>query len=72
MGIDQIQLAITPGWETTNAIFVLRQLQEKHLAQKKKLYFRFLDLEKAFDWVPVVLVVGMVGFEETWGKRVVG
>ena len=27
-------------------------MQEKHLIRKKKIYFAFVDLEKAFDWVP--------------------
>ena len=34
------------------AIFILRQLQEKHLAKNKILYFAFVDLEKAFDCMP--------------------
>ena len=33
---------------TTDAIFIVRQLQEKHLAANKA----FVDLEKAFDLVP--------------------
>ena len=37
---------------TTDAIFVVRQLQEKYLAANKRLYMAFLDLEKAFDQVP--------------------
>ena len=31
----------------TDAIFILRQLKEKHLAKNKKLYFTFVYLEKA-------------------------
>ena len=41
-----------PGRGTTDAIFILRQLQEKHLAKNKKLYFAFVDLEKAFNRIP--------------------
>ena len=37
---------------TTDAIFIVRQLQEKHLAANKPLYMAFVDLEKAFDQVP--------------------
>ena len=37
---------------TTDAIFILRQLQEKHINAVKNLYFAFVDLEKAFDRVP--------------------
>ena len=32
--------------------FIVRQLQEKHLAANKPLYMAFVDLEKAFDRVP--------------------
>ena len=35
-----------------DAIFVDRQWQERYLGNKKKLYFAFVDLEKAFDRVP--------------------
>ena len=42
-----------PGKGTTDAIFIMRQVQEKHQAKKKKkLYYAFVDLEKAFDRVP--------------------
>ena len=40
-----------PGCPSTNAIFILRQLQEKYVAKKKNLHFAFVDLEKAFDRV---------------------
>ena len=36
---------------TTDALFIVRQLQEKYL-EKKKLWMEFIDLEKAFDRVP--------------------
>ena len=39
------------GQETTDAVFILRQLQEKYLAKSKNLFFAF-DLEKAFNRVP--------------------
>ena len=41
-----------PGWGTTDAIFIFKQLQEKHLAKNRKLHFAFVDLEKAFNRVP--------------------
>ena len=47
-----MQFGFMPGRGTTDAIFILIQLQEKHLAKNKKLYFAFVDLEKAFDRVP--------------------
>ena len=35
-----------------DAIFIVRQMQEKYLAKKKELLMAFVDLEKAFDRVP--------------------
>ena len=37
---------------TTDAISIVRQLQEKYIAAKKLLYFALVNLEKAFDRVP--------------------
>lgn len=39
-----------------DAIFILGQLQEKHLAKKKNLYHSFVDLEKTFNSVPKKVV----------------
>ena len=50
--IDEMQFGFMPGRSTIDAIFILRQLQEKFLGKKKNLYFAFVDLEKAFDRVP--------------------
>ena len=50
--INDSQFVFVPGRGTTDAIFVVRQLQEKYLAANKRLYMAFLDLEKAFDRVP--------------------
>ena len=50
--IDAMQFSFTPGKGTTDAIFIVRQLQEKYLAAQKPLYLAFVDLEKAFDRVP--------------------
>ena len=41
-----------PGRCTTDAIFIVQQMHEKHLQKHKPLYFAFADLEKAFDRVP--------------------
>ena len=46
VSIDDMQFGFMPGKGTTNAIFIMRQVQEK------KLYYAFVDLEKAFDKVP--------------------
>ena len=50
--INAMQFGFMPGKGTIDAIFIVRQLQEKYLEKKKKLYFAFVDLEKAFDRVP--------------------
>ena len=47
-----MQFGFMPGKGTTDAIFIIRQVQEKHQTKKKKLYYAFVDLEKAFDRVP--------------------
>ena len=52
VSIDDSQFGFIPGRGTTDAIFVVRQLQEKYLAANKKLYRAFIDLVKAFDRVP--------------------
>jgi len=35
-----------------DAIFIVRQVQEKIMAKKRDLWMAFVDLEKAFDRVP--------------------
>ena len=60
---DSMQFRFMPGCGTTDAIFIVRQLQEKYLAKKKNLYFAFVDLEKAFDRVPCIVL--------WWAMRVV-
>ena len=52
VSIYDSQFGFVPGRGTTDAIFVVRQLQEKYLAANKRLYMAFVDLEKAFDQVP--------------------
>ena len=50
--IDDMQFGFMTGKGTTDAIFIVRQLQEKYLGKKKDLWMAFVDLEKAFDRVP--------------------
>ncbi|XP_057290926.1 uncharacterized protein LOC130613626 [Hydractinia symbiolongicarpus] len=52
ISIDSMKFAFMPGRSTTDAIFVLRQLHEKHITKHKDLFFAFVDLEKAFGPVP--------------------
>lgn len=41
-----------PGRGTVDAVLVTRRLSEKFKAKNKKLFFIYVDLEKAFDDVP--------------------
>ena len=50
--IDSKQFGFMAGRSTTDAIFMVRQLQEKYLAKNKELWIAFVDLEKAYDRVP--------------------
>jgi len=49
--IDDMQFGFMKGKGTTDAIFMARQMQENFRVKGKKLYFGFVDLEKAFDRV---------------------
>ena len=49
---DKMQYGFMPGRGTVDAVFLLRRFSEKFRAKSKKLFFEFVDLEKAFDQVP--------------------
>jgi len=52
---------------STDAIFIVRQVQEIFRVKGKKLHFGFVDLEKAFDRVPREVIrwaVHKLGVEE--------
>ena len=49
--IDNMQFGFVKGKGTTDAIFMARQMPKNFRVKGKKLYFRFVDLEKAFDRV---------------------
>ena len=51
VNIDDMQFGFMPGCGTTDAIFLVKQMQEMYLGKKKKLNFAFVDL-KALDRVP--------------------
>ena len=44
--IDEMQCGFMSGRGTTDAIFIVRQLQEKHLAANKPLYMALLTWRK--------------------------
>ena len=55
--IDENQFGFQQGKSTVDAIFVMRQLQERYGWGKKELFHIFVDLEKAFDRVPREAIV---------------
>ena len=71
--IDAMQFGFMPGKGITDAIFTVWQMQEKYGCKGKKLYFAFVDLEKAFDRVPREVTRGALrkaGVEEWLVKAV--
>ena len=73
VNIDEMQFGFAPGRGTTDAIFIVCQLQEKYIAAKKLLYFAFVDIEKAFDRVARKVLwwaLRSSGVEE-WAVRVI-
>ena len=54
--IGSMQFGFMPGKGTTDAIFVVRQVQERFMDKKRTLFFAFVDLEKAFDRVPCAVL----------------
>ena len=52
VNIDDMQFGFMSGKGTVDAIFIVRQLQEKFMEKRKDLFYAFVDLEKAFDRVP--------------------
>ena len=50
--IGKQQYGFMRGRGTVDAIFIVRQLQEKRLEGNQNLYCAFVDLEKAYDRVP--------------------
>ena len=62
-----MQFGFMKGIGTTDAIFIVRQMQEKFRSKGKKLYFGFVELENAFDMVArevIRWVMRKLGVEE--------
>ena len=70
MSIDNMQFGFMSGKGTTDAIFIMRQVQEKHQAKKKKLYYAFVDLEKELYREVVIWALRKMGVDE-WLIRTV-
>ena len=43
VSIDNMQFGFMPGKGTTDAMVIMRHVQEKHQAKKKKLYYVLVD-----------------------------
>ena len=52
MSISEEQFGFVNGKSTTDAIFGLRQLQERYREGQQGLHCVFIDMEKAYDRVP--------------------
>ena len=52
VNISEEQFGFMKGKSTTDAIFALRQVQEKYREGHKELNSMFIDLERAYDRVP--------------------
>ena len=50
--IDDMKFGFMKGKGTNDASFMARQMQKNFRVNGEKLYFVFVDLEKAFDRVP--------------------
>ena len=69
VNIDDMQFRFMSGKGTVDAIFIVRQLQEKFMEKRKDLFYALVDLEKAFDRVPRDVVrwaLRQLGVDECW------
>ena len=49
--VDDMQFGLILGRRMTDALFIVKRMQEEYRETYKKLYMCFMDLEKAFDRV---------------------
>ena len=70
--ISNGQYGFQPGKSTIELIFTLRMTQEKYLEKQKERHLVFVDLEKAYDRLPRVDLVGTEkkGVEEVYVKAI--
>ena len=73
MEISKQQYGFMPGKGTTNAMFALRMLMEKHREGQRELHCVFVDLEKAHDrvaWEGLWYCMGKSGIVENYVQLV--
>ena len=56
VSVCEQQCGFMPRKSTTDGVFALRMLIEKYIEKQRELHCVFVDLEKAYDRVPMVLV----------------
>ena len=61
VNIDDMQFEFMPGRGTTDAIFIVRQIQEAYIRKNRNLFFAFVDLEKALTEYLGKLYGGLYG-----------
>ena len=54
--IDGMQNEFMPGRSTTDALYAVRTMVEKHLEKRRDLWAAFVDVEKAYDRLPRKMV----------------
>ena len=54
--VDKIQYGFMPERATIDAVFISKKMQEEYHAKGKKLHICFVDIEKAFDRVPRIVL----------------
>ena len=52
--VHNMQFGFSSGKGTTDAVFIIQQVQEKHIEVHKDLFFTFIDLEKRMTGCPVI------------------
>ena len=50
-GLTTCTSVLCLGFSTTDVMYIICQMQEKHFI-RKRIYFAFVDLGKASEWVP--------------------